>query len=103
MRIERAVFVADKGLRQGAKCAARAVPGEFVGALRLVGAEVSRSTQRRVRAVGADYEVVAFECRQRGLELGRDPRGRELLAQQAQEMQPADRREADTVDHDALA
>ena len=108
MGVERAELGLDKALRQRLEAFGGAVPGELVRRPRYRGAELAFETpsQQGVQAIGANDQVVADQF-VRGLDRGgvvrRDPDCGDALLQGVEQIEPADRGEADAVDLDAFA
>ncbi len=106
VRVERARVVLHERLRQGAEYLRRAEPGELVAERRDRGTEIGAAPDRGIRAIRRHDEVKPlklFTIPDERTILRQDAGGLQLRAQQLQELQPPDRREADAVDDDRFA
>ena len=106
--VEGAELVGDERLRQRVEGLGRAVPGELAPGMlqRETEFALERPPHQRVDAVGGDDQVLLPQLIQRR-QLRAEPQIDAGLAgallQEPQQLQPADRREADPVDHHPLA
>ncbi|MGY4354162.1 hypothetical protein ACVW0J_000655 [Bradyrhizobium sp. i1.7.7] len=108
MGIEGAAVRLHEGLRQRVEAFRGPVPDELVGGVGQRRAEIALigAPHQRIQPVGRDDQVVAVELVD-GVDLRvearRDAGVERALLEELQELQPADRGEADAVDGDAVA
>ncbi len=106
VRVKGARLVLYEGLRERVEHPARAEPGELVAEQRDRRAEIRRLSDHGIGAIRRHHEIEGlkiFLFLQDKPILRRNPGILQSAAQQLQEPQPADRREADAVDHDRRA
>jgi hypothetical protein len=108
MGVERSEIGLHESLRQRGKAFAGAIPCELVGRVRNRGAEflLKAAAHQRVQPVGGNDQVISpefVERLDRGVIPRRDACCAHALLQDGQQLEPADRGEADAVDLDALA
>lgn len=108
MGVEGTAVGLDEGLRQRLEALRGAVPDELVRGVGQRGAEIALegAAYQRVQPVGSDDQIVPVELidrMNRRVEARGDAGIDRALLQESQELEPADRGEADAVDGHAVA